>query len=386
MPGRCPALCPSNNVLLADTLLARPDTADTSVRGYVSALETSFLLASTLDSLRSLVLMRVSGVKVDSFRLPGDTNPVPVSSIDSVQLTVQVLHKDTAVKQVRLLVYRLPARYDSTMSYVQALPLFADSMLVDSTDTLPDSLAGGAATLKLPLTLVPAPGDSGLVGLGFSVAAPVPTAVGLGSGVSGTGTTSATLHYFLSGKRATDTTMQHQSLNVAVASGSATFLLAHTQGQPPVGELDVGGVPAARAMMRLALPSVAIDSNAIVRATLVLTLARPVLGLPSDSFYLVGRPILRDLGLKSLLYPDSTVTGAVQVHVGDTARVEMDITPLLRLWGTTTGDSLPRIIVLRLLSEGATLGEADFKGQAAGAAGGPRLQVTYVKRFTFGVP
>jgi hypothetical protein len=79
------------------------------------------------------------------------------------------------------------------------------------------------------------------------------------------------------------------------------------------------------------------------------------------------------------------VSGFVRVGQGQTGQVELDIGPILRFWGTTVGDSTPRLIVLRVFPEGSILGSADFAGRAAGAAG-PQLRVTYVKPYTFGLP
>jgi hypothetical protein len=380
MPGQCPALCPSSNVQLADTLLTSPDSADASFRGYVLVNEASFLLASNLDSLKSVMLMRFSAVS-DSFTLPGDTVPVPISKVDSVLFVPFVGQRDTAAKHLRLVFYRLPAKFDTTMTYAQALPFFNDSLLADTTDTIGDSVRTGAVTLHLPVTLRPHPGDSGLVSLGVAVVASIPTAFAIASGQLGS--VSPRLEYFVRGQRATDTIVQTHEYSVVPTF--TAFVTSRTQAQPPSGELAVGGIPSARALLHLALPREVVDSNAIVRATLVLNLVRPVVGFVHDSFYVQARPLLRDFGPKSVLYPDSGVSGAVQVHEGDTAHVELDIAPILRLWGTTTGDSLPRVIVLRVFGEGQVLGEADFKGQAAGASG-PQLRVTYVKRYHFGVP
>jgi hypothetical protein len=156
-------------------------------------------------------------------------------------------------------------------------------------------------------------------------------------------------------------------------------------GQPASGVLAVGGMPTARATMRLGLPKEVVDSNAIVRGTLILNTLDPVGGFARDSFLLAAQPLLRDHGPKSLLYPDSSIAGVTWLHPGQSGQVQLDITRLLRLWGTTTGDSLPRTLVLRVVPEGSLLSAVNFRGFAAGA-GAPQLRVTYVRRYTFGVP
>jgi hypothetical protein len=379
MPGRCPALCPSGNLVLADTLLTAPDTLDTSVRGYVALRDASFLLASSLDSLKSLMLMRFSAVG-DSFMLAGDSVPVTISGVDSVLISFTVGQRDTAAKQMRTVFYRLPARFDTTLTYAQALPYFADSLLVD-TVAVPDSLQTGVLSQHLPTTLRALPGDSGIVSLGVAVLASIPTAFGVGSG--NIGSSAPRLSFYVRGQRPQDTVPQTQVLTVEPSFG--TFVLSSLQGQPLSGVLAVGGLPAARATLELALPKVVIDSNAVVRATLTLTPVSPAVGFARDSFYVEARPLLRPYGPKSVLYPDSLIAGHAKVHVGDAGPVEVDIAPILRLWGSTTGDSLPRMIMLRVFLEGQVLGEVDFKGRVAGASG-PQLRVTYVKRYRFGVP
>jgi hypothetical protein len=156
-------------------------------------------------------------------------------------------------------------------------------------------------------------------------------------------------------------------------------------GQPPPGVLAIGGLPAAHSLIRFSLPSVAVDSIGIVRATLILNLVRPVVAFPGDSFFVNAFPILRDYGPKSTLYPDTTVTGEAVIHAGQTGAVKIDIAAILRLWGTTHGDSMPRAIMLGVFAEGFALGELDVQGRSAGG-GGPRLDVTYVKKYEVGIP
>ena len=117
--GRCPSLCPRSNVQLADTLLAMADSADTSVRGFVLVREASYLLASSLDSLQSVALIRFTAR--DTSWTAADTGSLVdteyIGRQDSVGLTLQILQRDTAVKNLRLVVYRLPAQLDTAATY-----------------------------------------------------------------------------------------------------------------------------------------------------------------------------------------------------------------------------------------------------------------------------
>lgn len=382
-PGRCPEVCPSGKVVLADTLLTTADVADTSVRGYWVVREAAYLLTSTFDSLHSVALVQFQPL-VDSAWYPTTSDTAHVGTRDSVVLSLQLLQRDTAVKQIRLLVYRLPAQFDTGTSYSSIQPFFADSELVD-TIAVPDSARSGNYTFRIADSLVISPVDSGVVSLGIALLAPASTALTLGSGNGGASlsTTGPSLTYFVHARAPLDSL----SKTFFTEPHYALFVMSPPPGQPPLGVLAVGGIPTARATLRLSLPKVVVDSNGVVRATLLLNTASAAGGFAGDSFTVIAQPVVRDFGVKSVLWPDTTVSGVVVVHQGQTGLVSLDIAPILRFWGTTVGDSTPRLVVLRVTPEAAVLGSAEFVGQAAGAgAGGPQLQVTYVKPYTFGVP
>lgn len=383
--GRCPQLCPASSVQLADTLLTAPVSSDTSVRGYVLVREASFLLASSLDSLKSEVLVRFTPMPKT---WTSGTDTVILGKVDSVRLQLSIVQRDTSAHSLRIILHRLPALFDTGATYASIQPSFADSTLWDTTvaasGPIPDSLASGNLTLATPDTLGPLAGDTGVVALGITLVAATPTALAIGSGNQGT--VGPILFFYVKGHLAKDTlqldTVPHA---VSLQQTFATFVMSPDPGQPAAGVLSVGGLPTARATLSLSLPKVVVDSTSIVRATLILTTRQAVAGFARDSFTLAAQPLLRDLGPKSLLFPDSTISGVTRLHQGQTGRVEVDITPILRLWGTTTGDTLPRTLVLRTSPEGGQLGAVDFVGSEA-ATGGPQLRVTYVRRYTFGIP
>ncbi len=384
-PGRCPALCPSGNVVLADTLLVAPDTADTSARGFVTVDSAAFLLVSSLDSLKSVALIRFEPIHPDTFRIGTDTTPhLFAQPPDSVQVIVHIGQRDTSVKNVHLVLYRLPAKFDTTMTYAQAQPYFADSLVLD-TAAVPDSLVNGDVIVPMPDSLRAPPADSGVISLGVKIVADTATALGIASGKGGSA--NPRIVYFMHGQAPLDTVKRA----VGEVPAFDIFVQSPDPAQVPPGVLAVGGLPTARSALYLALPKIVVDSTSVVRATLILNTVRPVTGFSRDSFYVEARPLLRDYGFKSILFPDSSVAGRVLVHVGQTGAVKLDIALVLRLWGTTLGDTLPRVLALKVYqpggSEGGVLGRVDFAGRAAGAAGGaPQLQVTYVKKYEFGVP
>jgi hypothetical protein len=376
--GHCPELCPAGGIQLADTLLTSPVVSDTSVRGYVLVREAAYLLLSDLDSLKSEVLLQYGALPTV---WTVGTDSVSLGAVDSVKLLLTVLQRDTAAKALRIVLHRLPAQFDTGTTYDGIAPYFADSTLWDTSAVgeFPDTLVSGGVTLAAPDTLRALPGDTGVVSLGLSLVSPAPTALAAETG-------SVVLEYFVRGHLTKDT-LQRDTLprTLSLVPTFSTFVMSPDPGQPASGVLAVGGIPTARATMRLDLPKEVVDSNAIVRGTLILTTLDSVGGFARDSFRLAAQPILRDYGPKSLLYPDSSVAGTTWLHPGQTGQVQVDITRLLRLWGTVTGDTLPRAVVLRVIPEGGLLSAASFAGLASGA-GAPQLRVTYVRRFTFGVP
>ena len=380
-PGKCPELCPQGHVQLADTVLTSADTADTSVRGFVLVREAAYLLASTLDSLQSVVLVRFQAADTmwTVTETSGKVDSEFVGAPDSVGLTLQLLQRDTAVKNLQLLVYRLPARFDTASTYASIATYLTDPYLVD-TVPVADTAQTGNYTFRIADSLAIAPGDSGVASLAISIAADAKTAFTFGSGNLGA-TSVPVLTYYVHARAPFDTVAHSLPADPFVS----LFVMNPPPVQPPTGVLAVGGIPTARAMVRLSLPKVVVDSNAVVRATLELTTTGPVGGFARDSFYLVVEPVVRDFGAKSVLWPDSAVSGLVKVGEGQTGTVSLDIAPILRFWGTTVGDSTPRLLMIRAYPEGSTIGSARFAGRAAGAAG-PQLHVTYVKPYTFGLP
>ena len=372
-PAYCPALCPSSDLQLADTLLTAADSADTTARGYVQMPQATFVAAASLDSLKSVILLRFAALPNQWIQSATDT-VLAVFPPDSVVGALQVVYRDTTVHP-RLVFYRLPAHFDTTMTYAQAMAYFVDSAVLD-TAAVPDT---GEMTFRVPNTLVAAPADSGVVSLGVRVIADAPTVVGIASGNHGS--TPPALSYFVHGQPPQDTLTR----NLGDTATFATFVQSPAPGALPPGVLAVGGLPSAHTILHLALPTVAVDSLGIVRATLLLSIVRPAVAFPNDSFEVRAVPLLRDYGPKSVLYPDTSIEGHAVLHDGQTGLVDLDIAPILRLWGATAGDSLPRAIVLMMSGEGYLLGELNFKGRFGGG-GGPQLRVTYVKKYAFGVP
>lgn len=374
-PGRCPDLCPSSQVQVSDTTLFGVDTSEISIRGFVTLNEGTILVASDLDSLKGLVLIRFAKRESRWFPIASDPVGVTIGSVDSVTLDLRVT-RDTAVKNLRLLVYRLPATIDTTATYASMAPYFADSLIIDSIP-VSNTLRIAAARRRLPAAAVePLPADSGVVAIGVLLRADAPTAVTVSAVESGA---SARLKYYARGPAPQDTFRHTFDL-----SPRLDMFVTNPSPAAPGTDLLVGNLPSARSVMRFTIPRFLLDSGSVVRATLVLSQARAATGQPGESFDLEARPLVRDFGGKSITHTDTLLYSKARVTVGDTAQISLEVARMLRFWAAA-GDSLPRTILLRVTPEGGTLGEVSIASRTAGSRA-PYLRVTYVKPYAFGVP
>jgi hypothetical protein len=380
-PGQCPALCPSSQVQVADTTLLSVDTSDVAIRGFVTPAEGTILVAADLDSLKGRVFVRFATRPTRWFPVAGDTVGVTIGAVDSATIDLRIT-RDTAAKNLRLLLYRLPVRVDSTATFASMAAWFADSMLVDSirVDSVP-----GNDTLKviqlhhrfLPASLVePFFGDSEVVAIGIGLRADARTAVTVSAAETGGG---PRLRYYVHAPAPQDT-LKHTFDLGASFDGFATSPVPAVPG----ADLLVGNLPSARSVVRLDIPRSLVDSTTVVRATLVFNQTRPATGRPGESFRIEARPVIRDFAGKSITHTDTTLYGHATVTVGDTGQVVLEVGRLLRFWGAG-GDSLPRSVVLRVTPEGTGLGEVTLAGRTAGALA-PFLRVTYARPYKFGVP
>jgi len=104
-------------------------------------------------------------------------------------------------------------------------------------------------------------------------------------------------------------------------------------------------------------------------------------GAPADSFVIEARTVFADFGGKSPI--DTRLGDTTVIHVGATDTVKIEVTNLLQLWAADS--THPRVFVLLPQAEAQFFGEIRFYPSLA-AAFRPTLQVTFVRRFPFGVP
>jgi hypothetical protein len=125
-------------------------------------------------------------------------------------------------------------------------------------------------------------------------------------------------------------------------------------------------------LLRFSLPPAIKDSAAVVRATLELTPAGPITGLPNDPGELQVRGVLVDLGAKSP--PLAGIAAQALLPAGATAVQSADLRSVVSTWFGPNG-ATPTIL-LGLAPEGGTFSRPEFFSSLA-PSGGPRLRLTY---------
>ena len=378
-PGRCPDFCPTDDLVLVDTVITGIVSSDTSIRGYTRVNSSPVMVTSTMAAVSAWGIVRFQSMPQKWFPIPNDTAGVTVGTIDSVAINLRLELRDTSVKNTRILVYLLPKdRVDTNTTYDSLAGILTGPPI----DSIPiaDSLATGNLRYLLPVgALTPIEADSFQVALGFGVRGDSNTVAILGAAELGT---PPVLHYYVHGAAPRDT------FSVMLPVGTLFDSYVRTPDVPAPGpdNIVVGNQPAARAFLQFDIPSYYVDSVTIMRATLQLQLNRSVIGFPGESFRIAAVPILRYFDGKSIPFPDTSgISGSGAVASGESTAVNIEMGRILRLWRGTIRDSLPRAVSLVSAAESFTFAEVDAAGASTGAMA-PTLRLTFVRPFVFGVP
>ncbi|OLC71299.1 MAG: hypothetical protein AUH78_18565 [Gemmatimonadetes bacterium 13_1_40CM_4_69_8] len=410
-PGQCPNFCPTTSIGLTDVILTSVIGRDSSYGrpiGYVNPFGDTILLAATLPTVDSRLIMRFRPVATRAIIATSDTTTGPLLAPAAVRMRLHIVRRDTAAHNLRLQFYRLPLAIDSTTTFAALVDSFnvtpvrninVDSLLAQAGGF--DSVTGDSVTVdsvftplrrlvfafKFDSLQIPwSPADSGKVALGIRVTADVPTTVAIASTESGAG----------AGITWESRLDSAGTFVIRKQSPGAEFDSFVFDPPPPAldSNLTVGGMPSARSLLRVDLPRAIRDSTQIVRATLILVPAVAAQGVPGDSFFVAVNQVAADFGAKSplssstALHPDSAT-----VFVGKQDTVTVEVTNFLRAWQNDT--TIPRTLLLRQvielptagsrLQEGATFSEIRFYSSRAPGYS-PALQLTYIPRYPFGTP
>jgi hypothetical protein len=376
-PGECPQLCPGGDSEVFEITLNPLPGSDSSYMPYFQPGQGNSLLASNgLPAAEARTVYRFVP-RSDSVEVR-DTNRA--YTVDSVLLSFNVSARDTLTDGLKLYLYRLPSTVDEGITFGDIDPAMVEANLLDSI-AVPDSLnVGRVQTVFTGDELAKvALGSGEPLAVAVGVAAAQPTGVRLGSAAGGTGPSFIT--YVTVDVPDTATAIRQQQIQRA--AGFNTFVVEN----PPVVDttlLTVGGAPSSRALVRFDLPQEIEDSGTIVRATLELTAATPLIGLPTDPALLTATAVLADLGAKSPITTDPTFIASDTLTPGVSGIVSLDVTRLVQLW--VQSSDRPESIFLNLLPEAASFMRAEFGSTRRPEIGAPRLIVDYQMPFPFARP
>ncbi|HEU4523675.1 MAG TPA: hypothetical protein VFR62_01560 [Gemmatimonadales bacterium] len=379
-PAVCPELCPGGNARVFDTVLAPLPNADSSYTGYVPRHRAgSMLVSNGLPAGEARTVYRF-GPRIDSIEVR-DTLRAYV--VDSAQVTLNLIRRDTLLDGLKLYVYRIdPATADSTATFTSITSQLVPAAIIDSI-AVPDTLNSGLVRTMLrgadvAKVALPVEGN-GVLAIGVAMAALEPSGARLGALLAQSGPTFIS---YVTVDVPDTGSVRKQTLTAQTAFN--TYVLETPQ-IPDPDLLTVGGEPSSRALLRFDLPRPIEDSATIVRATLELVPAAPVIGLPSDPPLLEARSLFADLGAKSpVVSTDARFIVSDTISVGSADTVRLDVTPIVQLWQAV--DERPEAMFLSLLPEAASFSRPVFGSTRSGTPGPARLRVTYLKPFAFETP
>jgi len=374
-PADCPNLCPGG-YQIRDTVLDPLPAQDSSFEGYVQVGQGQTLRVSYQFPVSEDRAVFRFVERPDSFTVTTDS--VVPYTIDSVALSLTVVYRDTAVKDLRIFLYRLPATVDSGVGFAEVEAAFTPASIVDSLsvdDTLvTQSLSVMLKDTTLARVAIP-PGDSGVLALGVQIRAAAGTGIRLGH--LGSAGPSFVTHVTIPLTDSTTGTRQ-----IARGPAFATFV---SEFVPPFDPtvLTIGGVPSARTLIRFPWPKPLSDSAQLVRATLELVPLAPITGLRGDTAFIDARPLLTDLGSKSPATTDAFFIASTPVLAGQSDTVRLEVRRALTSW--QGDDPRPPAFMLQLFPEGSSFTRATF-GSTRTPGFAPRLRVTYAAPFPFEDP
>ncbi len=388
-PGHCPSFCPSGQIEIVDTVLRDVISRDSTFRGYVTALQSPFLLAADLPGfVDGRPIVRFNGFGQRFVLSAADTGAI--LGADSARLQLTVARRDTGVHNLTLAFYRLPITIDSATTFADLAGPFTDSLVKRvNLDTLlarpgrKDSITGDSAvvdtvnhvlavSLKFDTAAARYVGtDSGTVAYGVRVSADSRASIAISKTLA--------WQWYLR--------VDSMGTSVARTPGQLGFAFASFVSDPPPPPVDstlaVGGVPSARSILRIAFPRFIRDSSQIIRGTLTLVPSAPAQGAPSDSFVVEAHTVFTDVGAKSPIIVDATRTDTAVVRVGTSDTVQIEVTNLLQFWASDT--TRATTLVLRAKEEATSFSLIRFYPSVAPAFR-PALHITFVRRFPFGQP
>jgi hypothetical protein len=376
-PGACPDFCPHTNIQIVDTVFTGSIVRDSSYRGYLPTHGATSLQVTTGGVVDSYGVIRFGRFGTE---VPLDTSgadEVPVISVDSFGVNLIVDARSPGTGDFELAIYRLPISVDSTTTYADLQSTFSDSVEIVAA---PLSAVGAEDTIEvvLPGDAFPTLEDDSAVAVGIAMRSANPAYVD-----------------FRTINRLRNQLWITRYVQVDSADGQAAARTDETYGVfdtfvfpdiPAAGPaaLGVGGSPSARAFLKVDLPAAVIDSSSVIRATLLLVPAEPVIGAPGDTIRILAEGLAADIGPKSPIMQvpaDSVGAYSGVTTTGSTDTLRIDITHVIEPW--RNNPTLVRTFMLRAVREGGTFGEFRFNSSTS-AIDTPALHVTFIPPVAMG--
>lgn len=376
-PGDCPALCPGGDIVIFDTILFPIPGADSTFNGYAAKGQSGALLLSQPGFPAGDARVQVRFRKRQDSVLVRDT--LRTYTIDSAQLDLGILTRDTLLTGLSLSVWRVPQTIDSlsTVAEIDAA-LTPDRLL--GTMAIPDTLKSGGLELKFQgpdLAKVDLVADTGVLNIAVTLNSATPTGVRVAGLFGG-----ALLPVFTTyaDVNIADTATAVRKRVITSSPFYSTYQIEPPDPTPTPATLVVGGGPSARAMIRFQIPDLIRDSAQLVRATLELVPVEVPQGIPNENATIEARGVLTDLGAKSPLIP--TAVGQTVIKPGQSDTVKVEVVRLVQLW--QGAEPFPSVFFVLLAPEGGSFLRPVYGSSQS--AFRPRLRISYTLPFEFEAP
>ncbi len=377
-PGDCPTLCPGEQIIVRDTVILATPGSDSAFFGYASKAASSVLLVSSglaAGELRSFLVFPKQ--RRDSIQVDGTQRALIV---DTISISFSLQARDSTAKNLKLFLHRVPITVDTALTFDSLQSLIAQAPPFDSI-AVADTLKLGkveALFVGPRLTLIDGPAaDSGRFAVGLTVRADKPTGIRLGGG---SGLTSGPLFETRGKVDVSDTAKQRQRTSVRPDAADKLGYVGNRD--LAVGAsadlLYIGGPQAGRSIIRFAIPRFILDSSQILRATLELTPAARLDGLPNNPAgdSIVVRGVAADLGAKSPPLGAAGLLVKGGLGQGTTNATQIDMFSLVAQWQATGGP--PSVVFVAHQDEplGGGFMQPVFYSTRS-PTGQPRLRLTY---------
>ena len=371
VPGRCPELCPGGQPTVFDTIIPALAASDSSFFGYSGhGALTALLVSDGLEAGEARAWVKFPE-RPDSITLVGTKYAY---TVDSVVLTFSLLARDTLVDGLKLFLHRAPRTLDSLATFEDISAALVPQTLIDSIE-VPDSVRNGPIQVTISdsatlANLIPAD-DTGRLALAVRMSADTTSGVRL-SAMGGSGGGARFITY--AQIDIADTSLRRQTLSLG--SEDNGFALADQDEPVNPDLLYVGRTPSSRSLIRFQVPEFFNDSGVrLVRATLQLTPAEPILGLRGDPGVVDVRGTSKDIGAKST--PFFQVNGSKALPASSSTIFEIEILDVIQFW--RLGElGLAPTLVLALAPDGGSFHRPVFFSTRS-PTNAPRLRITYLR-------